>query len=65
MGTTKARHVPDETKVFQTTVHPELLKELKIAALRNDMNIPEMLHVILCRGLDRPDLLPRDYDPDA
>ncbi len=52
-----------ESRKLQVNVHPEVLQELKIAAIREDRTIGEQLHMLLCHELGLEHLtMP---DPDA
>jgi hypothetical protein len=52
-----ANATQDARKILNIAVHPAIREELRHAALREGVNMPKMLHAILCRELGRPDLL--------
>jgi hypothetical protein len=43
--------------MLSIVVHPAIRHELKLAAVRDGMNMPEKLHMILCHELGREDLV--------
>lgn len=57
VGTAK----PAKMKIVR--LHPDVHKALKLQAVREDINMEDVAHRILCVELERPDLLgqtPRD-----
>lgn len=60
--------IPEQlSQLIQLRVDPRLYKEMKMSALRNDIeSVSEWLHQILCPQLDREDLmLPESREPAA
>lgn len=56
LPTRKARTETDPFVFMNTAIHRELRKALKSVAALEDLTMAEMLHHILCRELNRPDL---------
>lgn len=55
MPATSRKPIP---AVIQTiAIHPDLKRDLKRAAVDSDQTVVETLHKLLCKGLNRSDLL--------
>jgi hypothetical protein len=46
-----------EITYLSTPIHPEIRRDLRIAAMNEGVKMPEKLHVILCHELGREDLI--------
>lgn len=62
MNVTRKPRATAQLQPISTHLHPEIRVELKVAAARAGVTIPEKLHAILCREFRRSDLLPRDRE---
>lgn len=55
---------PRSRRVYLTMrIDPELRGQLKAAAALDGLSMEQKLHMILCRALDRPDLLDSQPEP--